>query len=156
MKGTARLGAPFRVRTSPARHTGGRGFPGSRVTAPDPYAVLGVAPTAGVDEVRAAYRARSMLLHPDLHQGRPDAVRREADRAMAQLTDAYRAILAERGAAGGRAAEPGTAGTPEAPLHRLGRLAARSRVARVAAEAGEQDGGFAYRLGWLVGRRRSG
>lgn len=129
------------------------------MTAPDHYAVLGVAPTAGDDEVRAAYRARSMLLHPDLHQGRPDAVRREADRAMAQLTDAYHAILAQRGASQARTDGPDRArraGTPEPPLHRLGRVAARSRLARLAAEAGEKDGGFAYRLGWLVGRRRSG
>ncbi|HVM04837.1 MAG TPA: J domain-containing protein [Acidimicrobiales bacterium] len=129
------------------------------MTAPDHYAVLGVARTAGDDEVRAAYRARSMLLHPDLHEGRPDAVRREADRAMAQLTDAYQAILAERGSSRGRPDEPDrarTAGSPEPPLHRLGRAAARSRLARLAAEAGEKDGGFAYRLGWLVGRRRSG
>lgn len=129
------------------------------MTAPDHYAVLGIASTAGDDEIRAAYRARSMLLHPDLHQGRPDAVRREADRAMAQLTDAYEAILAERGAArrsSNESARARTAGTQESPLHRLGRVAARSRVARLAAEAGEQDGGFAYRFGWLVGRRRSG
>lgn len=129
------------------------------MTAPDHYAVLGIAPTAGDDEVRAAYRARSMLLHPDLHQGRPDAVRREADRAMAQLTDAYKAVLAERGATPGPTDErprARTARTPESPLHRLGRAAARSRTARLAAEAGEQHGGFAYRLGWLVGRRRSG
>lgn len=129
------------------------------VTAPDHYAVLGVARTASDDEVRAVYRARSMLLHPDLHQGRPDALRLEAGRAMAQLTDAYRAILAERGAARERTDEPasaGTAGTPEPALHRLGRVAARSRLARLATEAGEKDGGIAYRLGWLMGRRRSG
>ena len=125
------------------------------MTRTDHYAVLGVTPTADDGEVRAAYRARSMLLHPDLHEGRPEAVRQEADRAMAQLTDAYQAILAEPGARD-EPAGAGIAATPESPLHRLGRAAARSRTARLAAEAGEQDGGFAYRLGWLVGRRRSG
>lgn len=118
--------------------------------ATDPYAVLGVAPTASDDEVRAAYRARSMLLHPDLHQGRPEAVRQEAERAMAQLTAAYEAVLA------GRARGQAKAGQREpSPLYRLGRMASRSKTARAAAEAGEQPGGVAYRLGWLVGRRRS-
>jgi hypothetical protein len=137
------------------RATLGCAFPGFRVTAPDHYTVLGVPPTAGDDEVRAAYRARSMLLHPDVHQERPDAVRLEADRAMAQLTEAYRAIVAEREADRERRDGPARA-TPASPLRRLGRAAARSRTARLAAEAGEQDGGVAYRLGWLVGRRRSG
>lgn len=112
----------------------------------DPYAVLGVPPTATDDEVRAAYRARSMLLHPDLHQGRPESVRREAERAMAQLTDAYEEVVRRR-AAPRQGAEP--------LARTLGRMAARSGVARDAARAGGQDGGFVYRLGWLVGRRRS-
>lgn len=113
----------------------------------DPYAVLGVSRSATDAEVRAAYRARSMLLHPDLHQERPDHVRREAERAMTQLTEAYETVLGRRAGAG-RAAD-GTV------FFKLGRLASRARTTRVAAEAGEQDGGFAYRLGWLVGRRRS-
>lgn len=120
----------------------------------DPFAVLGVSPSATVDEVRAAYRARSMLLHPDLHQGRPEHVRREADRAMTQLTEAYEAALAGRENGGGRASA--SAGPRESAAYRFGRAAgARSRTARDARVAGEQDGGFAYRLGWLVGRRRS-
>jgi hypothetical protein len=120
----------------------------------DPFAVLGVSPSASVEEIRAAYRARSMLLHPDLHQGRSEHVRREADRAMTQLTDAYEAALARRkrpGASGGEA----TRAAKEPVAYRLGRFAARSRIARDASVAGEQNGGFAYRLGWLVGRRRS-
>ncbi len=120
------------------------------MTATDPYAVLGVAPSASDEEVRAAYRTRSMLLHPDLHQGRPEHVRREAERAMTQLTEAYEAALAGR-----KHGSPRAAAEAPTPFYRLGRLAARARTTRVAAEAGEQDGGFAYRLGWLVGRRRS-
>lgn len=115
----------------------------------DPYAVLGIAPSASDEEVRTAYRARSLLLHPDLHQGRPDHVRLEAERAMTQLTEAYETVLRRR--EGGQAPRRGQ--QPPA-FYRLGRLAARSRVARTAAEAGVQDGGFAYRLGWLVGRRK--
>lgn len=117
----------------------------------EPYAVLGIAPSASDDEVRSAYRTRSLLLHPDLHEGRPEPVRREAQRAMTQLTEAYETVLRERegGHAGARDRPPAASA-----FYRLGRLAGRARVARVAAEAGEQDGGFAYRLGWLVGRRR--
>lgn len=117
----------------------------------EPYAVLGIAPSASDDEVRSAYRTRSLLLHPDLHEGRPEPVRREAQRAMTQLTEAYEAVLRERegGPAAARDRPPAAS-----PFYRLGRLAGRARVTRVAAEAGEQDGGFAYRLGWLVGRRR--
>ena len=115
----------------------------------DPYAVLGLAASASDDEVRTAYRSRSMLLHPDLHQGRPDHVRLEAERAMTQLTTAYETVLAQRA----RAGRPRANGEPLA--YRLGRLAAKSRIARDASVAGEQDGGFAYRLGWLVGRRKA-
>lgn len=123
----------------------------------DPFSVLGVAPSATADEVRAAYRARSMLLHPDLHQGRPEHVRREAERAMTQLTEAYEAALAQRARGGGAASgRAGGATAAKEPLaHRLGRMAARSRTARDASVAGAQAGPFAYRLGWLVGRRRS-
>ena len=125
------------------------------MTGPDPYAVLGIARSASDDEVRAAYRARSLLLHPDLHHERPEHLRREADRAMAQLTEAYRAVLDEHGRG-----DPGSAwraaGPAPSAARRAGRLAARARLARLASEAGEQQGGFAYRLGWLVGRRRPG
>lgn len=118
----------------------------------DPYAVLGLGPSASAAEVRSAYRARSMLLHPDLHQGRPEPVRREAERAMRQLTEAYEAALANPG----RPVRSAGAGSTKEPVaYRLGRMAARSRVARDAAVAGDQDGGFAYRLGWLVGRRKA-
>ena len=92
-----------------------------------------------------------MLLHPDLHQGRPEPVRREAERAMVQLTEAYETVLRDRAAGRG-----GSAPADDRPplAYRLGRMAARSKLARDAQVAGEQDGGFAYRLGWLMGRRK--
>ncbi len=105
----------------------------------DPYAVLGLEPPATADEVRAAYRARSMLLHPDLHEGRPARVRLEAQRAMAQLTEAYEALV-------GAADDPGT--SPASPLYRLGRVVGRAGLAG--------DGSVAFRVGRLVGRRRRG
>jgi len=86
----------------------------------DPHAVLGVDRSASDDEVRAAYRARSMLLHPDLHQGRPEAVRREAQRAMTQLTEAYETLRHGRHPGGG-------GGSTRASLaFRLGRAVGRA------------------------------
>ena len=124
----------------------------------DPYAVLGLEAPATAEEVRAAYRARSMLLHPDLHAGRPVAVRREAERAMAQLTDAYEALT--RPGSGGRPAPKAGAGdrrgdgppTPTAP-YRLGRLLGRSGIRNRPAGPEGKDSP-AYRLGRMVGRRR--
>ncbi|HVL92232.1 MAG TPA: J domain-containing protein [Acidimicrobiales bacterium] len=89
---------------------------------PDPWAVLGVDRSATDEEIRTAYRARSMLLHPDLHQDRPAPVRREAARAMAQLTDAYEALRAGGAAAGGSRA----AGGGGSVAYRLGRLVGRA------------------------------
>ena len=113
----------------------------------DPYAVLGLEPPATAGEVRAAYRARSMLLHPDLHADRPPAVRREAERAMAQLTEAYEQLTAP-GAAGGRRAAPPPGASPVYRVgRRLGHALARGQVA---------GGGYAFRLGRAVGRQRRG
>ncbi|KAG8463023.1 hypothetical protein KFE25_001796 [Diacronema lutheri] len=41
--------------------------------AADPYAVLGVAPEASLDEVRRAYHASCLRLHPDKMGGSADA-----------------------------------------------------------------------------------
>lgn len=38
-----------------------------------PYEVLGVAKTAGADEIRKAYRKLAKQLHPDLNPGKPEA-----------------------------------------------------------------------------------
>ena len=106
----------------------------------DPYAVLGLEPPVTTDQVRAAYRARSMLLHPDLHEGRPAGVRLEAQRAMAQLTEAYQTLT--------RADDGDQAPPPPSPLYRLGRLVGKA--------APPGDGSMAFRLGRRVGRRRRG
>ncbi len=42
---------------------------------PDYYDILGVAPTAGADEIRRAFRARARRYHPDVNK-EPDAARR--------------------------------------------------------------------------------
>jgi hypothetical protein len=73
------------------------------VSAPDPFAVLGVAPTATLAEVRAARRRLAMQLHPDLGG---DAVRmQEVNRAFDQVV---RTLL-------GRPDRPPPAPTPAPP-----------------------------------------
>ena len=113
----------------------------------DPYAVLGLEPPATADQVRAAYRARSMLLHPDLHEGRPARVRLEAERAMAQLTEAYETLTAADPPPGPGAGDGGYGPTGPTPLYRLGRLLGRSGLP-------DTGGGYAFRLGRMWGRRR--
>jgi hypothetical protein len=54
--------------------------------APDHYGTLGVAPTAGHEQIVAAYRAKARVLHPDVNPA-PDAARR-----FAALSEAYRVL----------------------------------------------------------------
>src|SRR6476659_8042296 len=49
------------------------------------YQLLGVAPTASVDEIRAAYRRLARALHPDAHGG-------IAAPAMASVNEAWRVL----------------------------------------------------------------
>ncbi len=122
----------------------------------DPYAVLGVDPWATDEEIRSAYRARSLLVHPDLHEGRPEQVRLEAKRAMRQLTEAYETVTATRARAGSGTGSGSAGGDQDRSFfRRLGRLVVATDVGRDSAEAAGRGGPLAFRLGWLVGRRRS-
>jgi curved DNA-binding protein CbpA len=58
--------------------------------AEDPFAVLGVAPNASIDEVAAAYRSLAKRWHPDRADG-PQATRR-----MAEINAAYDLLRSER------------------------------------------------------------
>lgn len=114
----------------------------------DPHAVLGVEPSAGDEEIRTAYRNRSMLLHPDLHEGRPERVRREAERAMTQLTEAYEILTRHASPGSRRRVSNAPDGPSEPSLFRLGRLVGRA----VKPEAGEGHPTLAFRLGRRLGR----
>ena len=71
----------------------------------DPYATLGVSPSATDDEVKAAYRKLAMKYHPDRNQG--DAA---AEAKMKQVNDAYAQIMDMR-KNGGRATASGYGGS---------------------------------------------
>ena len=55
----------------------------------NPYQALGVPPTASSDQIAAAYRIMAQLFHPDRYAEAPEPVRREAERRMKELNDAY-------------------------------------------------------------------
>jgi hypothetical protein len=55
----------------------------------DPYQALGVPPTATKSELTAAYRTMAQLFHPDRYAEAPAHVRKEAERRMKELNDAY-------------------------------------------------------------------
>jgi DnaJ like chaperone protein len=65
---------------------------------PDPYAVLGVAPDAPMDEVRAAWRRAVRESHPDalIARGVPREAARLAERRMVDVNRAWDEISRER------------------------------------------------------------
>jgi curved DNA-binding protein CbpA len=79
----------------------------------DYYALLGVDPGAGEEEIRRAYRRLALRWHPDRNQGDPQAAERfrEISEAYAVLIDAERRRRYD--AARGAGARPGFAGTRE-------------------------------------------
>lgn len=81
-------------------------------SAADAFDVLGVPPTASRREVTEAYRAKAQLHHPDRHLNSSPRRRREAERSMRELNEAYRLARARRPAA----AYKGTNTVPNAAL----------------------------------------
>ena len=85
---------------------------------PDPYEVLGVAPTSSEAEIKSAYRALVHKLHPDHNPGFKDqaAARfREVNEAYEVLRDPARRARHDdqRSSTGGFASAPADAPTPE-------------------------------------------
>jgi len=66
--------------------------------APDPYAVLGVAPDAPMEEVRAAWRRAVRESHPDalIARGVPEEAAKLAERRMIDVNRAWEEISCER------------------------------------------------------------
>ncbi|MCL1854258.1 MAG: J domain-containing protein [Clostridia bacterium] len=58
----------------------------------DPYQVLGVAPGASDDEIKAAYRKLAKQYHPDLNQGSP-----AAEAKMRVVNEAYTLLIKHKG-----------------------------------------------------------
>lgn len=66
---------------------------------PDPYAVLGVAADAPLEDIRAAWRAAVRESHPDrmIARGVPEEAMKLAEKRLIALNTAWEEILAERG-----------------------------------------------------------
>jgi DnaJ-class molecular chaperone len=60
------------------------------------FEVLGVAPTASTDEIKAAYRKRVRQYHPDRVEGMGFELRQIAEQKMKQLNAAYDRALRGR------------------------------------------------------------
>ncbi len=63
------------------------------VREPTWFEVLGVAPTASTDEIKAAYRERARQYHPDRIEGLGFEFRQIAEQKMKQLNAAYNFAL---------------------------------------------------------------
>jgi len=68
---------------------------------PDPYTVLGVAPDAPLEEIRAVWRAEVRATHPDrmLARGVPEEAVKLAEARLAAVNIAWEAIQSERSGA---------------------------------------------------------
>jgi DnaJ-domain-containing protein 1 len=72
--------------------------PRPRETAPrddaSAWRVLGVAPGSDATEIKRAFRRRARELHPDLHPHATDEQRRTLEARFAEVTAAYRTLVA--------------------------------------------------------------
>lgn len=60
----------------------------------DPYRVLGVSPTADMDEIKKAYRKLSRTYHPDANINNPN--KEQAEEKFKEIQEAYNQIVKER------------------------------------------------------------
>jgi curved DNA-binding protein CbpA len=75
----------------------------------DDYAIIGVSPDASLEEIEHAYRAKMLLIHPDLNQDPRDTRRRTKSSAelieiIEVLRDPARRASYDEGVSGGLAA----------------------------------------------------
>jgi curved DNA-binding protein CbpA len=130
----------------------------------DPYAVLGVAPSAPDGELRAAYRRLAQLHHPDHNGGSPESARR-----FAAIQEAYAEVRLRRSTSAAGAARQGAAGETPSPGDRVradgstdapdGRIESRieelERELRVAKAAREKAAAAARKAAAKAGGRRA-
>lgn len=137
----------------------------------DPYAVLGVSPSASDDEVKRAYRELVKKYHPDNYANNPLADLAEAK--MKEVNEAYDAIVKSRtqggyqsqsAGGGGRAGQEG--GQYRSPtLLQVRQLIAQNNLAEAerilrsspanSAEWYYLMGSIAYRRGWMDDARQN-
>lgn len=60
----------------------------------DPYSILGVSPTAEMDEIKKAYRKLSRKYHPDANINNPN--KEQAEEMFKRIQEAYNQIVKER------------------------------------------------------------
>jgi curved DNA-binding protein CbpA len=58
------------------------------------FELLGLSPSASLEEVRAAYRKKMKEWHPDVFAGRSDEARRVAEEKTRDIIEAYQILLA--------------------------------------------------------------
>lgn len=136
----------------------------------DPYAVLGVSPSASDDQVKQAYRELVKKYHPDNYANNPLADLAEAK--MKEVNEAYDAIVKQRTqggyqSAGGYGGQTGSQGNGYRPptLVQVRQLIAQNnlmeaeRILRsTPANSGEWYylmGSIAYRRGWMDDARQN-
>jgi curved DNA-binding protein CbpA len=106
---------------------------------PDPYATLGVRPSATDAEIRAAYRRLVQIHHPDHNGGSAESARR-----FEEVQDAYARVRELRGTAGASAA--GAPRRAQGGTSRTGRARARSSPGSAQAPPPGADPGVEDRL----------
>lgn len=137
----------------------------------DPYEVLGVAPGASDDEIKAAYRKLAKKYHPDLNGGSA-----EAEAKMKEVNEAYDAIVKSRtqggyqsqsagGYGGGRTTSQGGSRYQNPTLIQVRQLIAQNNLAEAErilrstpannAEWYYLMGSIAYRKGWMDDARQN-
>ncbi len=139
----------------------------------DPYAVLGVSPSAGDEEIKRAYRERVKKYHPDNYHDNPLADLAEAK--MKEINEAYDAIVKMRtqggyqssssgggyssGGYGGQSASRPTVFAQVRQLINQGNLAEAESLLQMSSSRNAEwyylTGTIAYRKGWMDEARQN-
>ncbi len=99
-----------------------------------PYEILGVPANATQKQITEAYRTLAQIFHPDRFVDSPEHVRREAERRMKNLTEAY--ALARKGVG----ASATVKASQNTVVEQVWEAEARERVARAARGVPWQEG----------------